>query len=97
MAKGYWICFYRSISNPAAIAEYAKLAGPAIQGGGGRFLARGVPAKTYEAGKNQRTVIIEFDSVQQATATYESNGYQTALRIIDGAAERDIRIVEGII
>jgi uncharacterized protein (DUF1330 family) len=97
MAKGYWICFYRSISNPAAIAEYAKLAGPAIQGGGGRFLVRGVPAKTYEAGKDQRTVIIEFDTVQQATATYESKAYQTALRVIDGAAERDIRIVEGII
>jgi uncharacterized protein (DUF1330 family) len=97
MAKGYWICFYRSISNPAAIAEYAKLAAPAIQGGGGRFLARGVPAKTYEAGKDQRTVIIEFDTVQQATTTYESKAYQTALRVIDGAAERDIRIVEGIL
>jgi len=29
--------FYRSISNPAALAEYAKLAGPAIQNGGGSF------------------------------------------------------------
>ncbi len=72
MAKGYWICFYRSISNPAALAEYARLAGPAIQTGGGRFLARGTPAKIYEAGKDQRTVIIEFDTVKQATATYES-------------------------
>jgi uncharacterized protein (DUF1330 family) len=96
MAKGYWICFYRSISNPAAIAEYAKLAGPAIQAGGGRFLARGTPAKTFEAGKNERTVVIEFDTVQQATATFEGNAYQAALRVIDGAAERDIRIVEGI-
>src|SRR6267143_6070276 len=65
MAKGYWICFYRSISNPAALAEYARLAGPAIQTGGGRFLARGTPAKIYEAGKDQRTVIIEFDTVKQ--------------------------------
>src|SRR5260221_9254048 len=97
MAKAYWICFYRSISNPAALAEYAKLAGPAIQNGGGRFLARGTPAKTYEAGKDQRTVIIEFDTVQQATATYESKAYQSALRVIDGAAERDIRIVEGVL
>src|SRR5882762_2436290 len=96
MAKGYWICFYRSISNPDAIAEYAKLAGPAIQDGGGRFLARGLPAKTCEAGKNQRTVVIEFDSVHQATATYESSAYQAAARVIDGAAERDIRIMEGI-
>jgi uncharacterized protein (DUF1330 family) len=95
MAKGYWICFYRSISNPAALAEYARLAGPAIESGGGRFLARGIPAKAFEAGQNQRAVVIEFDNVQQATATYQSKAYQTALRIIDGAVERDIRIVEG--
>ena len=97
MAKGYWICFYRSISNPAALAEYARLAGPAIQSGGGRFLARGAPAKTYEAGKDQRTVVIEFDNVQQATVTYESNAYQAALRVLNGVAERDIRIVEGVL
>jgi uncharacterized protein (DUF1330 family) len=97
MAKAYWICFYRSISNPAALAEYAKLAGPAIQNGGGRFLARGTPAKTFEAGKDQRTVVIEFDSVQQATSTYESNAYQTALRAIEGSVERDVRIMEGIL
>src|SRR3984893_8527947 len=95
MAKGYWIAFYRSISNPAALAEYAKLAGPAIQAGGGRFLARGVPAKTYEAGKDQRTVVIEFDSVQQAVSTYQSEAYQAALHVLAGAAERDVRIIEG--
>lgn len=96
MAKGYWICFYRSISNPDAIAEYAKLAGPAIQGGGGRFLGRGNPSKTYEAGKNLRTVIIEFDSVQQAMKTFESQAYQDACKVMEGAAERDIRVIEGV-
>lgn len=96
MAKGYWICFYRSVSNPNAVAEYAKLAGPAIQGGGGRFLARGAPSKTYEAGKAERTVVIEFESVQKAMATFESPAYQTACRVIDGAAERDIRVIEGL-
>ena len=96
MAKAYWICFYRSISNPTALTEYARLALPAIQSGGGRFLARGIPAKTFEAGKDQRTVVIEFDTVQQATSTYEGNAYQTALRALEGAAERDVRIVEGV-
>jgi uncharacterized protein (DUF1330 family) len=96
MAKAYWIACYRSISNPAALAEYARLAGPAIQAGGGRFLARGTPAKVYEQGLAQRTIIIEFDSVQYATATFESAAYQAALRALDGAAERDIRIVEGV-
>ena len=96
MQKGYWICFYRSISNPAAVADYAKAGGPAIVAGGGRFLARGIPAKSYEAGKTERTVVIEFDSVQQAIATYEGAAYQAALRILGAAAERDLRIIEGI-
>ena len=95
MAKGYWITFYRSISNPDAVAEYAKVAGPAIQGGGGRFLSRGTAVKTYEAGLRQRSVVIEFDSVEKAIATYESAGYQAALKLLKGAAERDIRILEG--
>jgi uncharacterized protein (DUF1330 family) len=96
MARAYWICFYRSISNPEALAAYAKLAGPAIQAGGGRFLARGGVAKTYEAGLNQRTVMIEFDSVEQAIAAHDSAGYQAALKALDNGAERDMRIVEGI-
>ena len=96
MAKAYWIASYRSIKNPDALAAYAKLAGPAIQGAGGRFLVRGMPAKTFEAGLNQRTVMIEFDSVAQAIAAHDSPAYQEALRVLGDAAERDIRIVEGV-
>lgn len=96
MAKAYWISAYRSISNPDALAAYAKLAGPALAAGGGRFLARGGTAKTYEAGVAQRTVLIEFDSVAAAVAAYESAGYQAALAALANGAERDIRIVEGL-
>ena len=96
MAKAYWIACYRSISNPDALAEYAKLAGPAIMAGGGKFLVRGTPAKTYEAGLNQRTVMIEFESVAAATAAHDSPGYQAALVALGNAAERDMRIVEGV-
>lgn len=95
MAKAYWITTYRNISNPDALAEYAKLAAPAIQAGGGRFLVRGTPSKVYEAGLNQRTVIIEFESVASAIAAHDSAGYKTALNALGNAAERDIRIVEG--
>jgi hypothetical protein len=31
-------------------------------------LARGMPAQVYEAGLQQRTVVIEFDTVEQARA-----------------------------
>jgi uncharacterized protein (DUF1330 family) len=94
MAKAYWITCYRSISNQEALAAYAKLAGPAIQAAGGKFLVRGNPAKTYEAGMNQRTVVTEWESVAKATAAHDSPGYQAALKALGNGAERDIRIVE---
>jgi uncharacterized protein (DUF1330 family) len=96
MAKAYWITCYRSIKNPEKLAAYAKLAGPSIQAAGGRFLVRGTPAKTFEAGVNQRTVVTEWDSVQHAVAGHDSPGYQEALRVLGDAAERDVRIVEGV-
>jgi uncharacterized protein (DUF1330 family) len=96
MAKAYWVATYRSISDPAALAEYAKLAGPAIQGAGGRFLARGTAAKAYEAGVLQRVVIIEFDSIEEAAAAHDSPGYQQALKVLGKAVDRDLRIVEGV-
>jgi uncharacterized protein (DUF1330 family) len=96
MAKAYWVVCYRSISNPAARDEYTKLAVPAVLAGGGRFLARGNPAKTYDAGIGQRTVLVEFDSLAQAIATHDSPGYQAALAVLGNAAERDMRVVEGV-
>jgi uncharacterized protein (DUF1330 family) len=93
MPKAYWISTYRSITDPAALAQYAKLAGPALQGAGGRFMARGLPAIVYEAGLAQRTVLIEFDSVDQAIAAHDSPAYQEALAALGNGAERDIRIV----
>ena len=96
MSKAYWIVCYRSVSKPAAVAEYAKLAKPAIEAAGGRFLSRGLPAKTYEAGNNERTALVEFDSVARAIAAYESEAYKAALRVLEGSAVRDMRIVEGV-
>lgn len=96
MAKAYWIAAYRSVRDPQALAAYAKLALPALEAGGGRFLARGVPARVYEGGLEQRTVLIEFASVAQAVAAHESPAYQEALRVLGDGADRDMRIVEGV-
>jgi len=96
MAKAYWIATYFSVSNPDALAEYAKLAGPAIAAAGGRFLARGTAAKAYEKGVKQRVVLVEFDSVEKAVAAHDSAGYQAALKALGNGVERDLRIVEGL-
>ncbi len=96
MPKAYWISAYRAVKDPDKLAAYAKLAGPAITAGGGRFLARGEPANVYELGLKQRTVLVEFDSVAQAVATHDSADYQAALAALGDGVDREIRIVEGI-
>jgi uncharacterized protein (DUF1330 family) len=96
MPKAYWVSCYRSISNPDALAAYAKLAGPALAAAGARFLARGTPAQVYEAGIKERMVIAEFPSVAAAIACHDGPAYQEALRVFNKAGERDFRIIEGL-
>ena len=96
MAKAYWISCYRQITDSAKLSAYAQLAGPAIQAGGGRFLARATAARAYEDGRMERTVVIEFDSVEQAVAVHESPEYRAALAALEGGAVRDLRIVPGV-
>ncbi len=75
----YWISIYREIRDEAKVAAYAELAGPALRGAGGTFVARGLPEQTYEGGEKTRTVLIEFDSVEAARAAHDSPAYQEAL------------------
>ena len=96
MPKAYWVTCYRSISDPDKLAAYAKLAPPAVQPFGGRYLARGTAAAAYESGQQERIVISEFPSAEKAIAAYESPGYQAALKALGNGAVRDIRIVEGL-
>ena len=95
MSKAYWVATYHSISDPDKLAAYAAIAGPAITANGGVFLARGNPSKTYEAGLMERTVLIEFDSVDAAIAAHDTAEYLRALDALADGAVRDIRIIEG--
>jgi len=96
MPKAYWITVYREVTDPAKLAAYAQLAGPAIEAAGGRFLARGMPAQVYEAGRSERAVVIEFDSLEHAIAAHDGPRYQEALAALEGGAVRDMRIVGGV-
>ena len=95
MAKGYWVTCYRSVSNPALLTRYATVAAAAIEKLGGQFLARGKPFRAYEAGGEERLVIIEFESLKAAVEAYESPEYHAARAILADSVERDVRIIEG--
>jgi uncharacterized protein (DUF1330 family) len=94
--KGYLVSAYRSIRDPDKLAAYAKVAGPAFAKYGARYVARGDAAAAYEAGIKQRIVIVEFESLEKAIAAHDGPEYQAALKVFDGCAERDLRIVEGL-
>lgn len=97
MPKAYWVTTYREIKDQEKVAAYAMLAGPALTAAGGRFLARGAPSTVYELGVMQRTVVLEFESVEQAVAAHDSPAYQAALAALGDGADRDMRIVAGIL
>jgi uncharacterized protein (DUF1330 family) len=97
MKKGYWVVAYRSISDQSAVKAYAILAVPALQSFGARFLTASTSqVQAYEAGLQQRTIIVEFDSYAIALAAHKSEAYQKALQAVGSGAERDHRIVEGV-
>ncbi|WP_327289628.1 DUF1330 domain-containing protein [Streptomyces sp. NBC_01198] len=96
MSKGYWVSVYRTISDSERLAAYNKLAAPAVKAAGGRTFARGGRVVAYDAGIAKRTVLVEFDSFEQAVAARESAAYQEALVALSDGVDRDFRIVEGI-
>ena len=97
MPKAYWVICHRSTRSAEKFAAFTRLAYPAIQAAGGRFLVRtSSVAKTYEHGLNDRTVVIEFENLAKAMAAYDTPEYKQALRALADGAERDVRIVEGV-
>ena len=50
-----------------------------------------------EQGVKERTVIIEFETLEKAMAVYETPAYQEAIRALGpDAVNRDMRVVEGV-
>src|SRR3954453_23041864 len=96
MPKAYWVNTYNKVLDQSKMDAYAKLAGPAIESNGGRFLVRGNPSTTFENGLMQRVVVIEFESLDAALKAHDSDAYQAALTALDNGADRDMRIVEGV-
>ena len=94
--KGYVVCVYKSISNEIKLEEYAVKARAAVEKYKGKFLIRGGKSKNNEGEKSPRTVVIEFTSYKQANTFYQSKEYQEAHAILEGHADRQFQIVEGI-
>jgi uncharacterized protein (DUF1330 family) len=95
MPKAYAVICYRSLSDLLKLEAYSALARPAVAPFGARILARGYAAATFEHGLKERTVIVEYPSLEKAIAAYSSPQYAEAAKMLGDSAVRDFRIVEG--
>ncbi|KEJ90075.1 DUF1330 domain-containing protein [Sulfitobacter donghicola] len=94
MPKAYWIANV-TVTDPDAYQGYQALAPAAFAEFGARFLARG-EAETLEGRDWQRRVVIEFASLKDAKACYNSPAYRAARDARSSACEADIAIIEGL-
>jgi uncharacterized protein (DUF1330 family) len=96
MKKGYWLVAYRTVADEATMKNYVTLAVAALGQFGARTLVSPTSVVTaHEAGLQQTTVVVEFDSYEIALAAYESADYKKALAALGSGVERDFRIAEG--
>jgi len=95
MAKGYWIA-HVVVHDAEAWQRYAEAASPAFKAHVGRFLARGGSYHEVESPLGRpRNVVAEFPSLAAAKACFESETYQAARRLREGAGIASITLVEG--
>ncbi|MNZ14080.1 hypothetical protein D3C78_309960 [compost metagenome] len=85
------------MTDPERYSEYTRRAPAAFAKYGGRMLARGGRSQAMEGRATpQRSVVIEFDSYEQALTCYRSVEYQEACSYRQGVAQAEVIIVEGV-
>jgi uncharacterized protein (DUF1330 family) len=94
--SGYFIvrCKYFDESE---YRGYARLAADAVRNFNGQFLVTGQGVQNQqESGYLPKSVVVRFDSYQDALACYQSEIYKQALSFIKDSSDRDFAIVEGL-
>jgi uncharacterized protein (DUF1330 family) len=85
------------ITDPAQYERYTAASPAAIAAGGGRFLVRGGELAVLEGDwQPSRVVVLQFEDLAAAKRWYDSQAYQEAKRLRDGAAHLRMIAVEGI-
>ncbi len=85
-----------TVTDPEAFADYPGQAGATVDAFGGRYVVRGGAMEKMEGDWDPgRVVIIEFDSVEQARAWYDSRIYEEAKALRIRSTVSSLMIVEG--
>ncbi len=86
-----------SVSDPAQYEKYKALSPAAIEEHGGSFVVRGGASEVLEGEPDdRRIVVVQFPTVEDAKAFYNSESYTHAREVRAGAAEMEVVVVEGL-
>ena len=86
-----------SIHNPVEYEGYKKLTPQSLKPFDGKFIVRGGKTETLEGDWNpERVVVIEFPTVQQAKAWWNSEGYAPAKALRQRTAHTKMLLVPGV-
>jgi uncharacterized protein (DUF1330 family) len=96
MAKTYWIARVDLHGDPEKYKKYVETAKPAFERHKAKFLARGGRTEVLEGKARARNVIIEFPSMEEALACYNSPEYTAARAIRQALSEGEFILVEGV-
>ena len=95
MSKGYWVV-RANISDAEEYSKYVQIATDIIAKYNGHFLIRGGDQIEFEESGFERTVVVEFNSFEDALECYKSNDYQSALKFVKNSSKRYVSIVKGV-
>jgi uncharacterized protein (DUF1330 family) len=95
MPKGY-VIFTEAIRDPDGMNAYGRASGPTIGEHGAKVLAVDEHVEVLEGQwHGDRTVVLEFESVEAARKWYTCDAYQAAIPLRQAAAESNAVIISG--
>ena len=95
MSKGYWVV-RANISDAEEYSKYVQVATDIIAKYNGHFLIRGGDQIEFEESGFERTVVVQFNSFEDALECYKSTDYQSALKFVKNSSKRYVSIVKGV-
>ena len=85
------------VTNPELFEEYRKLVPATIEAYGGRYIVRGGDSEVVEGDWTpNRTVVIEFESFEQAKAWHSSEMYAGPKQMRIDSTNSSVIIVDGL-
>jgi uncharacterized protein (DUF1330 family) len=95
MPKAYWIARV-DVRDPEIYKQYVETAKPAFERYNAKFLARGGRTEAVSGTARARNVIIEFASMDDALACWNSPEYTKARGIREPVSTGEFVFVEGV-